>query len=206
MIKNIIFDFDGVILDSMPIRELGFREILSDYDDTLVEKLLSYHEANGGLSRYVKIAYFYEEILHKQITQEQIVELAEAFSHIMREKLTDRNYLIEETLAFLKQNHQHYRLHIASGSAQEELRYLCDKLGVADYFLSIHGSPVHKNDLVQMILSENSYNPKETILIGDSINDHEASRHNNIDFYGYNNIALKEASAVYLDTYKILEK
>ena len=27
MIKNILWDFDGVILDSMPVREYGFRKI-----------------------------------------------------------------------------------------------------------------------------------------------------------------------------------
>lgn len=39
MIKNILFDFDGVILDSMPIRSYGFREILKDYDGNLVNRI-----------------------------------------------------------------------------------------------------------------------------------------------------------------------
>ena len=33
MIKNIIFDFDGVILDSMPIRTEGFKKIFEIYDN-----------------------------------------------------------------------------------------------------------------------------------------------------------------------------
>ncbi len=60
MIKNILWDFDGVILDSMPIREYGFRKIFENYDISLVDKLINYHKRNGGLSRYVKIKYFYE--------------------------------------------------------------------------------------------------------------------------------------------------
>ena len=67
MIKNILFDFDGVILDSMPIREYGFRKIFENYDVALVEKLLVYHNQNGGLSRYVKIRYFFEKLLYKKI-------------------------------------------------------------------------------------------------------------------------------------------
>jgi len=39
MIKNILFDFDGVILDSMPIRDYGFKKIFEDFDDNLVNKL-----------------------------------------------------------------------------------------------------------------------------------------------------------------------
>ena len=94
MVKNIIFDFDGVILDSMAVRELGFRKIFAAYDEALVEELLQYHQENGGLSRYNKIAHFYNEILHEPITQTEIDTLAAAFSEIMRETLTDHRYLI----------------------------------------------------------------------------------------------------------------
>jgi len=206
MVKNIIFDFDGVILDSMPIRELGFREIFSAYDATLVDQLLQYHEENGGLSRYVKIAYFYNNILHEPVTRAQIDTLAAAFSEIMRGKLTDRAFLIEETVDFLQRNYQAYRMHIASGSDQEELRYLCGELGVADYFLSIHGSPIHKNKLVAMILSDYGYAKDETILIGDSRNDYVAADTNGIAFYGYNNAILGDVSQEYLDDYRVLER
>ncbi len=206
MVKNIIFDFDGVILDSMAVRELGFRKIFAGYDEVLIEELLQYHQENGGLSRYNKIAYFYNEILHESITQRQIDTLAAAFSEIMRETLTDRTFLIAETVDFLQRNYQVYRMHIASGSDQEELRYLCGELGVVDYFLSIYGSPVHKNNLVKMILSEYDYKKEETILIGDSMNDYTAAHVNGIDFYGYNNSALDSVSVHYLDTYTILDK
>jgi hypothetical protein len=43
-------------------------------------------------------------------------------------------------------------------------------------------------------------------LIGDSINDYEASKANSIDFYGYNEINLKKISKIYLNDYKKLEK
>ena len=61
--KNILWDFDGVILSSMHIRDWGFREIFKTFKKEDVQKLLDYHNLNGGLSRYVKIRYFYEEIL-----------------------------------------------------------------------------------------------------------------------------------------------
>ncbi len=58
MIKNILWDFDGVIIDSMPIREYGFRQIFKDFSNDLVEQLVRYHHLNGGLSRYHKIKFF----------------------------------------------------------------------------------------------------------------------------------------------------
>jgi beta-phosphoglucomutase-like phosphatase (HAD superfamily) len=61
--KNVIWDFDGVIIDSMPIRGQGFEEIFKDFAAVHVEELMRYHRANGGLSRFVKIRYFFEVIL-----------------------------------------------------------------------------------------------------------------------------------------------
>ena len=58
MIKNVLFDFDGVIIDSMPIKTEGFRKVFEGFEPAAVEKLLDYHNLNGGLSLYVKIFEF----------------------------------------------------------------------------------------------------------------------------------------------------
>lgn len=192
MIKVIFFDFDGVILDSMPIRDYGFRKIFEGYSSELVEKLISYHQLNGGLSRFHKIKYFYNELLKKDISEEKIVEYANSFSEIMKEQLTNKKYLISETVNFIKENYKSYKLHIVSGSEQNELRYLCEKLGVAKYFITIEGSPTPKNDLVKNRLELEKYNNNEAILIGDSINDYEAANINDLKFFGFNNTELKE--------------
>jgi len=204
MIKNILFDFDGVILDSMPIREYGFRKIFENFDDKLVDKFLQYHNENGGLSRYVKIRYFYEELLNRDISEKEVENIADIFSTIMRDKLTDKIYLINETVAFLDKYHTNYNIHIVSGSDDRELRFLCKELDVDRYFISIYGSPTHKNDLVKNILDIYKYKREETILIGDSINDYNASEINGIAFYGYNNSELKSVSEIYLENFKRL--
>ena len=72
-----------------------------------------------------------------------------------------------------------------------ELIQICKELEISKYFKTIEGSPTPKNDLVKNILQKYSYNPKECILIGDSINDYEAANINGIKFYGYNNEELR---------------
>lgn len=201
MIKNILFDFDGVILDSMPVRDFGFREIFKEFDKELVEKLIEYNNLNGGLSRYVKIRYFYEELLETAISEEKVKELAQKFSEIMRKELSNKKYMIEETVKFIEDNHEKYNLHIVSGSDGDELRFLCKELEIDKFFLSIDGSPTPKNQLVANVLQKNNYLENETILIGDSINDYETAKINGIDFYGYNNYELKDFSKSYIDTF-----
>tara|TARA_B100001063_G_scaffold240605_1_gene265880 strand:- start:153 stop:770 length:618 start_codon:yes stop_codon:yes gene_type:complete len=201
MIRNILFDFDGVILDSMPIRDSGFKKIFEKFDKGMVSKLLDYNNENGGLSRYVKIKYFFNELLNKEISEEEIIRYADSFSTLMRRELRNKKYLISETFEFIKDNFDKYNLHIVSGSDGDELKYLCKALKINKYFLSINGSPKHKNELVRNVLIENKYSAKETILIGDSVNDYFAAMENGITFYGYNNPSLINKSANYLKSY-----
>lgn len=198
MIKNILWDFDGVILDSMPIRDYGFREIFKLYPTNLVDELIVYHRNNGGLSRFNKIQHFYNDILNMKISESKVQEYADRFSNIMREQLTNPQYLIEESVKFIKLSYKHYNFHIVSGSEHSELNFLCNKLSIKNYFRSIDGSPTHKNLLIKNLMEEEGYENKETILIGDSMNDFEAAKKNEIKFYGYNNLSLMGISDNYI--------
>lgn len=192
MIKNILWDFDGVILDSMPIRDYGFRKIFENYSKDLVEELIKYHRLNGGLSRFHKIKYFYTTLLNKEISEKEIQNYADKFTLIMKKELTNKKYLIQDSVEFIKSHHKKYNFHIVSGSEHNELNYLCEKLDLSEYFISINGSPTPKNDLVKNLLLKYKYLENETILIGDSLNDYEAAKINNLDFYGFNNSELKK--------------
>lgn len=192
MIKTVLWDFDGVILDSMKVRDWGFKEIFKDFDQVLVGKLLEFHRKNGGLSRYVKIRYFFEKIIGKSVTEEEVLKYAIKFSTLMRNELTNSNNLILDSVNFIKSKHKEYNFHIVSGSDEEELKFLSKQLKIDQYFISIHGSPTPKNSLVANLLEYNNYNKLSTCLVGDSINDYEAAIANGITFFGYNNIDLLE--------------
>jgi phosphoglycolate phosphatase-like HAD superfamily hydrolase len=195
-IKVICWDFDGVLMDSNAIRDIGFERVLSAFPKEQVDQLLSFHQANGGLSRYVKFRYFFENIRGESITDDEIFVWAERFSLIMKELLVNPNLLIVETLNFVKENQDKYIMHITSGSDQNELRYLCKSLEIDQLFTSIHGSPKPKKEWVKELIEANAYNKEECVLIGDSLNDYEAAQHNNIHFLGYNNALLDKYNSV----------
>ena len=123
----IIWDFDGVILDSAEVRDHGFLEIFSNYPEHQVSQLMDFHKSNGGLSRYVKIRHFFEEILMTSVTEDQVNYYANEFKQIMLSKLTDRDLIINDSLAFIKENHQKQKFYIASGSDEKELNIICSK-------------------------------------------------------------------------------
>jgi phosphoglycolate phosphatase-like HAD superfamily hydrolase len=190
--KVIFWDFDGVLMDSNKVRDIGFERVLSNYPKHQVDKLMDFHHANGGLSRYVKFRYFFEEVLKHKVTDEQIQAMATSFSLIMKSLLVNPDLLIQDSLEFVKQQfEQKTPMHIVSGSDQTELRFLCKELNIEHYFLSIHGSPTAKKILVKNVIEENNYLKENIVLIGDSINDFEAAKENEITFCGYNNASLK---------------
>lgn len=202
MIKNILWDFDGVILDSMNVRDWGFEEIFKKFSKGQVTELLEYHNKNGGLSRYVKIRYFFEKILNKPVTEEVVLHYAEKFSFLMKKELINPKNLIDDSLTFIKKNHTKFNFHIVSGSDQKELRFLCKRLDIATYFQSINGSPTPKTELVYNLLNSKKYLKEESCLIGDSINDYEAADNNNIVFFGYNNTNLKSTKGEYIESFE----
>ncbi|RXK87344.1 HAD family hydrolase [Filimonas effusa] len=203
--ENLLWDFDGVIMDSMPIRSKGFEITLSKFPDEQVANLIAFHNLNGGLSRYVKFRYFFEQIRGESITEEEVLHLADQFSQVMLELLIDVRLLITDSLDFIRSHYKNFNMHIVSGSDGNELRHICSELDIAKYFKSIEGSPVRKNVLVKNLIELNGYDPGRIVLVGDSINDLEASEVNSIAFYGYNNVALHGLGKGYVNSFNPLD-
>jgi len=200
MIKNILWDFDGVILDSMKVKCDGFIELFKNHDINDLKKIEQFHYENGGVSRFEKIKYFYNQILMIDITKDEIEKLANEFATIISKKLFDKNSLIKDSVNFIKENHQKYNFHIVSGAEHKELNKLCTFFELENYFITIDGSPTKKDILVKHVIEKYNYNKNETILIGDALTDYNAAKSNNIGFYGYNNISLKKYK--YIKTFK----
>lgn len=183
--KHIIFDFDGVLVDSNDIRLEGFRMIFKDFPEYQVEQLVKYARLNGGLSRYSKIRYFFENIRRGTISDDEVNTLAKKYSGVVKRKVIDAA-TIKGSLEFLSTYHNKYDFSIVSGSDQEELREICKKRGIEHFFLEILGSPISKELNLSMLFSKRKWEKDKCVFIGDSINDLDSTRFNKIDFIGFN--------------------
>ena len=190
-LTTIIWDFDGVIIESMSVRDDAFRHALQDYPEDQIEELILYHRKNGGLSRFHKFRYFYREICRQPITEERLEMLAGVFSKYCLERLMKPDCLIEESVRFIRQHHEKTSFHIASGSAEVELNQICEGLGIRSYFGDVRGSPTPKVDLVAEIIVRRQLDKRQTALVGDAGNDYEAACANGIAFYGFRNESLQ---------------
>ena len=183
--KHLIFDFDGVLVESNEIRFDGFRSLFCNYPSYEVEKLIQFSRANGGLSRYKKIRYFFEEILNEPISVDNIQALAKQYSNLVKQKVISAEPVIG-SLEFLSSYKGKCDFAIVSGSDQEELREVCQVRRISDYFVEILGSPEGKESNLLLLMARMHWRKESCLFIGDSINDLTAAKACGIDFLGRN--------------------
>lgn len=187
MIKALIFDFDGVILESADIKTEAFAEMFSDYPSKQKE-IIDYHLINAGISRYVKFRYIYEKILGQEFTKEKEIELGRTFSQLVFQRILSAPF-VPGAREFLDANKLRYHFFIASGTPEEELYDIIRRRGLEGYFKEIHGSPKKKLDIVNGIAKNHRFLKDEIIYIGDAESDRIAAEGAGIVFIERNNNA-----------------
>ena len=183
MIKAIIFDFDGVILDSVNVKTDAFAKMFSSYGSEVVEKVVQHHKQHGGISRFVKIKHYYNEYLNREIDENELEKLCYEFSKLVYDGVINSPW-IEGAKEFLVENHKSYKFFIATGTPQDEIINITFDLNIAQYFCGIYGSPRKKEELIQLIINKNQLHKEEILFIGDALTDYEAAKYYSIKFIG----------------------
>lgn len=180
MIKAIIFDFDGVIMESSQIKTRAFQVLFSDYPERLQE-IIAYHKQNMGISRFVKFKYIYGYILRKKLSSEEESRLGERFSEIVKDEVIKAPF-VAGIIDFLKQNNKKYYYFIISGTPQDELLSIIRIRNIADFFKEIQGAPQEKTSIINGILKKYGLKKKEVVFIGDAESDRIAAEESGIGF------------------------
>ncbi|MCI0395261.1 MAG: HAD hydrolase-like protein [Chloroflexi bacterium] len=172
-LKAIIFDFDGVILESGDIKTQAFLELFADYPDHQ-PAILQHHLANLGVSRYDKFAWIYRELLARPLAEAERERLGCDFSAIVLDKVL-RCPFVPGALDALQLLQPHYCLFVASGTPQEELEFIVRRRNLNGYFAEVWGAPCKKAEIIRGILERHGLEPEETMMVGDGLSDYEAA-------------------------------
>lgn len=178
----IIFDFDGVILDSAEIKAQAFAEIYSDHGEQWTDAILDYQREHGGISRREKFRYFDQEIFGRAPTEERLAFLSTQFSSIVLEKILVAAF-IPGARELLEAASGHSRLFVVSGTPQDELVEIVRQRALDTYFEAVIGAPTTKLEAFSLILSKAPV--RETVLaVGDSSTECHVARELGIPFLG----------------------
>lgn len=180
-LQAVIFDFDGVLVESIAIKSDCFRQLFSNRAE--VDDVVGLHERHGGVDRRTKIAMIYREILNEPLSPGELDRLAHRFETLVEERVA-ACAMVPGARELLDCLHARLPMAVASGTPQRELERIVERRGLSHYFVSLRGSPPDKTALVSEILGRGGWEPHRVIMVGDALTDFEAARENNLQFIG----------------------
>ena len=178
--RLIFWDFDGVIKDSVEVKTKAFVKLFKSYGPSLVNKVKSHHEANGGMSRFKKIP-LYLSWAGEDPSKERVNYFCDQFSQLSLQGVVNAPWVtgIEDYLR-LNPNQQIFVL--VSATPKEELELIIQALRLQSSFTSVYGAPSIKKEAIRITLESQFVNPQECLMIGDARTDLDAAEANQIQF------------------------
>jgi phosphoglycolate phosphatase-like HAD superfamily hydrolase len=179
--KGIIFDFDGVIAESVKIKSDAFENLFKKYGPEVMSSVVKHHEANGGMSRFEKIRLYHEKYLGEKIDEKRLLKLANDFSKLVIKKVIESPY-VPGVFDFIKACYVKYDLFISTGTPTEEIKRILIGRKIEKYFLEVYGSPDNKITHLKEIMDKHNYDPGELTFYGDANSDLDAAKYFNVPF------------------------
>ena len=181
--KSIVFDCDGVILNSNKIKTRAFRVASFPFGYEASRSLENYHLKNGGISRYAKFDYFLENIVSinsKKNKELYLKKMLKIYSEETEKGLLDSE--ITYGLHSLRTKTKDSYWSIVSGGDQYQLRSIFAKKKIKHLFNGgIFGSPNTKDEILKRELGRGSLK-LPALFLGDTELDHSVSVSNGLDF------------------------
>lgn len=137
-LRSIIFDCDGVLLDSEPLHFAALKKTLGAEASSLSEEV--YKERYLALDDKGCITKFFKEN-GKLLSEKDLLDLTEAKTKIFQELVSTEGILpFPSVPEFVMAVAQRYPLAIASGTRRHELETLLEAAGIRRYFETIISS------------------------------------------------------------------
>lgn len=184
---TLVFDCDGVVLDSNRVKTEAFRTAALPWGTAAAEALVAHHVAHGGVSRYAKFAHFLDIILPDHAPGRipgrdgpGLEALLTAYAQAVRAGLMACR--VAPGLDALRAATPQARWLIVSGGDQAELREIFVARGLAAHFDGgIFGSPDTKDTILTREIAAGTIG-LPALFLGDSRLDHEAATRAGLDF------------------------
>lgn len=186
MYKAIVFDFDGVIVDSEPIKQGGYSCMFSEFGEAVPEAAVREGLeafAEGGGNRFEII----REILRRRDGTEpeesSVRRYAERYGSVVEKKVQSLVVPpgVFATLATLAGA---YPLYINSRTPSRPLAATIRSLGLSRFFKGVLGGELTKVDNLARIAEDEDAMPAEMLFVGDSRGDEQAAKKYGCVFIG----------------------
>lgn len=182
-VRCLVFDCDGVLLDSVPVKTRAFARLAEPFGAEARDRFVMYHTVHGGVSRSLKFAWFFREILGREITPEESARWGELFAKYALDEVR-RCVMIPGARQSLEKWRGILPMYVCSGAPQDELRLVLRERDLEGYFKGIYGYPPTKEKILASIVKLTGLPSDEILMIGDAPTDRDAAEYAGTLFYG----------------------
>ena len=178
-----MFDFDGVLVDSVDVKTRAFAALYAEYGADIEQQVVAHHLAHSGISRFVKFRHYHENLLGLRYDEATGEQLSARFSRLVVDAIVAAPYVTGAS-EFLDAWHNRLPLFVASGTPDEELREIVQRRGMQRYFKSVHGSPATKAEILKGVIDRHKLTAARVLMIGDATADMDGARAAGTAFLG----------------------
>lgn len=170
MIKVIVFDFDGVLVDSNRLKDEAFFEIFKDNPQISTELIRDTLTRNVG-TRFDILRDIFARVGAPQEDIETLVaDYGARYESVVLDGFTGLR-VAPDTEGMLRALSAHRCLYINSATPPDTLRASVKRLGIQEYFKDVFGMPPIKEENLRAILAREGIAPEEAVVIGDGEGD-----------------------------------
>ncbi len=178
MIRAVILDFDGVVLESAAVKTRAFCDLFAGSGK--VDEIRAFHIAHSGISRHVKIREIRERILGLRRDEGEDRALADRFAALIEAGVAGAPF-VAGGREFIESPGGRL-LYVASGTPQDELREIAAARGIDRHFAGIFGSPDEKPAIIRRVLASHALDPSGVVFGGDGLSDQRAAAETSVHF------------------------
>ena len=176
----VIFDFDGVILESNQTKINAFNKTITKETISNKEKFDIYIRKNPEKTRREKFEYYFKKIKKSKFYKNELQKMLDKFSLLLKNELS-KCKLIDGVRNFIKYlNINNIQIYIVSSGSVSEIKDVLKKKNLKKYFRLILGNDKNKYENFKIIKSMETNS--NGISFGDSKNDWQVSKINNLEF------------------------
>lgn len=177
-----IFDFDGTLVDSNPIKRRAFALCFAEFPEQRGE-VLEYCWGHHHTPRGDKFRYVYEEILKRPFTADVARSLRQRFEEATTQQIVAAPE-IPGAEAFVRSVSRRGRTAVLSSTPQETLEHLLAARGWRGLFWRVRGAPVEKAAWLKTAIEEQAGTAEAVVFFGDTVEDAQAAQAAGCAFLG----------------------
>jgi len=180
VLRVLVFDFDGVVIESNDAKTAGFVEVFSAFPAHL-DTMMAYHQAHVSASRFEKFDHLLR-LLGRDGDGALREELARQFSAAVRDRLVQVP-LVPGALEALREFSDRMPVYLASVTPADDLDATLASRQLRHLFRDVYGCPPWtKTSALRDILDREGCDPAAAVLIGDSQGDYRAAMETGVSF------------------------